>query len=125
AGVRGDDGVGSGTDDVRDLSLEDRAREVRLRDVVRPGAAAAPVRLYERNDVEARDGGEQRPGLLADLLPVEQVARVVPGHPSVERARRLDEPEVAEVFGRVLHFRGESRSSRRPFGVVFQEPAVL
>src|SRR5206468_7702391 len=124
AGVRGDDGVRAGTHDVRDLSLEDRAREVGLRDVVRPGAPAAPVRLHERNDVEARNGGEQSARLLADLLAVEQMAGVVPGHPPVERARRLDEPEVAEVFGRVLHFRGEGRSSRRPFGVRSEERRV-
>src|SRR2546430_10814568 len=47
AGVRGDDGVRAGTHDVRDLSLEDRSREVGLRDVVRPSASRSEEHTSE------------------------------------------------------------------------------
>src|SRR6267143_568063 len=84
AGIRGDDRIRTRPDDVRDLSLEDRTREIRLRDVVRAGAAAAPIRFVERDDVESRDRREQGAWLRADLLTVQKVTRIVPGHPPVQ-----------------------------------------
>src|SRR5439155_10903295 len=111
--------------DVRDLSLQDRAREVRLRDVVGTCASAAPVRLRERDDLQTRYRREKCTWLLADLLTVEQVTGIVPGDSGVERPRPLAHPKVAEEFGRVLDLRCESRGPGRPRWVVLQEPAVL
>src|SRR2546423_1256644 len=118
AGVRRHDRVRAGSKDVRDLPLEDRAGEVGLGDVVRARAPAAPVRFLERDDLEARDRGEQRAGLLADLLTVEQVTRIVPRDPPLQRPRTLAHPEVAQVFGRVLDLRREGRRAGGPRPIV-------
>src|SRR3989441_12898748 len=109
SGIRGHHCVRPGADDVRDLSLQDRAREVRLRDVVGTCASAAPVRLRERDDLQSRYRREERAWLLADLLTVEQVTGIVPGDPGVERSRPLAHPKVAEEFGGVLDLRREGR----------------
>src|SRR5205085_8183209 len=123
AGVRGDDRVGARAQDVRDLPLQNRAREVGLRDVIGPGAAAAPVRLLERDDLETGYRRKQRAWLLADLLTVQQMARIVPGDAPGERARRLAHPKVAEELGRVPDLRGKGRCAGRPRGIVLQKPA--
>src|SRR5437764_12622551 len=94
-GIRGHHGVSAGAQDVRDLPLQDRAREVGLRDVIGPGAAAAPVRLLERDDLETGYRRKQRAWLLADLLTVQQVTRIVPRDARRKSARRLSHSEVA------------------------------
>src|SRR5213082_2278350 len=109
AGVRCDDRVGARAQDVRDLPLQDRARQVGLRDVIGPGAAAAPVRLLERDDLETGYRRKQRAWLLADLLTVQQVTRIVPRDARRKSARRLSRSEVAEELGRVLDLRGKAR----------------
>src|SRR5205085_11488071 len=121
--IRGHHGVSPGPNDIRDLPLQDRAREVGLRDVIGPGAAAAPVRLLERDDLETRYRREQRAWLFADLLTVQQVTRIVPGDAPGERARRLAHPKVAEELGRVPDLRGKGRCAGRPRGIVLQKPA--
>src|SRR5436190_5737724 len=89
AGVRGHDRTGAGAHDVLDLPLEDRPGEIGLGDVVGARASAAPVRLLERNDVQTGDRREQRSWLRADLLTMQQVARVVPRYPPAQRLRGL------------------------------------
>src|SRR5207245_1879196 len=101
------DRVRTGADDVRDLSVEDRPRELRLGDVVCARAAAAPVRLFERDDLQTRYCREQRSWLRTDLLPVQQVTGIVPGHLPPNGPRPLADPEVAEEFGRVPDLRSE------------------
>src|SRR5207247_9744410 len=89
ARVRRDDGVRAGALDVRHLALQDRAGELRLRDVIRAGAAAAPVRLLERDHVQPGDRGKKGAWLRADLLTMQQVAWIVPGHARAGRAGTL------------------------------------
>src|SRR5205814_10265894 len=96
-----------------------------LRDVVGAGAAATPVGFLERHDVEARDGREQSSRLGANLLTMEKMTGIVPGHSPAERSRLLGHAEITEVFGRVAGRRGEERVTSGRLGVVVQVTAVL
>src|SRR3981081_4325160 len=77
AWIGGHDHLRSTLRDVADLALEELRGELGLRDVVRAGAAAAPIGLGQRHDLQLGDRGEQRAWLLADALPVQEVARIV------------------------------------------------
>src|SRR2546425_12548734 len=75
--------------DAVELPLEQAARHPGLGQVVGAGAAAAHLRLFELDETDTRDGGEQLPDLRTHALPVREVTRVVHGDGAGERARRL------------------------------------
>src|SRR5205085_4500917 len=99
--------------------------ELGLRDVVGARAAAAPIRLHERNERELRDRREQRTRLHADALAVDEVARIVVCRREVQGPGRLAEADRGEIFRRVLHPRAEALASLRPLRLVLEKPAVL
>jgi len=74
--------------DAVELPLEEAARHPGLGQVVRTRAAAAHLRLFELDQTDTRDGGEQLPDLRAHALAVREVTRVVHGNGAGERARR-------------------------------------
>ena len=88
AGVGRGDHVRSRGRDAVELPLEEAARHPGLRQVVGAGAAAAHIRFFELDEMDARDGGEQLPDLSTHPLPVREVTRVVHGNGAGERARR-------------------------------------
>src|SRR6185436_11624460 len=63
--------------------------------------------------------------LVFDLLPVQEVARIVVRDADAERTGCCGKSGVAEELARVLHTRREASCALRPRGVVLQEPAVL
>src|SRR5438132_11789356 len=125
AGVRGDHYLGAAALDVVDLAIEELPRELRPRDVVRPRAPAAPIGLGEGHEGELGDGGEERPWLLADLLGVQQMARIVVRRLRTDGTGRLAEAQVRQVLGRVAYGRGETRGALAPGRLVLEQPAVL
>src|SRR5207249_1172108 len=125
AGIGGDDDLRVRSQDVRDLAVQERAREIRLRDVVGARTSAAHVGLHERNELEAGDRREQRPRLHAHALAVEKVTRIVICRASVDRSGHHAEAEVTQVLGRIAHTACEPHRAIGPRRVVLQEPAVL
>ena len=76
----------TGSRDVLNLALEQRARLIRLGQRVDPRGAAAPRRLSEFNQRESGYQAEQGPRLTRDFLSVDQVTRL-----AVRHRRRLFE----------------------------------
>ena len=79
ARVRGGDHLRSRLLDVVHLSFLELHRHLRLRDIVDPRAAAAPIRFVQLFTFYARDRVEHLPGRRRDLLSVCKVAGIVVG----------------------------------------------
>src|SRR2546423_9432647 len=69
--------LGLGREDVRGLALAERARRLRLDEVVDAGAAAADLLLGRLDELEAGDRAKQLARLGADALGVREVAGVL------------------------------------------------
>jgi hypothetical protein len=73
SGVRGGDNLRRGPGDVPYLTVEQRGRLFRLRDVVDPRARAAPARLRQILERNSGNQPQQRARLANDPLPVREV----------------------------------------------------
>src|SRR5438045_6212157 len=105
--------------------MAESRRELGLRHVVGARAAAAPVGLGERYEHQLRDGREQSARLGADLLAMDEMARVVVRGGRAYRPGRHGQADGREIFARVLHPRREPLAALAPISIVLQQPAVL
>ena len=71
-----------------DLSIEKRLGQVRVEQIVGPGAAAADVGFLQLDKSEPRDRLQQPPRLLPNLLTMRQMTGVVIGDGQVQRLER-------------------------------------
>src|SRR5687767_14832585 len=80
ARIRAHDHVGRGGEDRLHLLPLQLARDLRMREVVDPRAAATPFGVTYRHELDAGDRLQERARLAADLLPVREVAGVLIDH---------------------------------------------
>ncbi len=106
AGVGGNDDFGFDRRDVFHFVVEQFERGFGLRDVVDAGGAAANVGVRQFDEFEAGNLFQEIARGVANLLSVEQVARILICDAQIERlerAQRSDDTECRKIFRDVAH----------------------
>src|SRR4051812_24110896 len=125
AGVRGNDHLGTGLEDVSRLALAELHGWLGLDHVVDAGRAAADLCLGDLLDLHPRYLLEVLPGLLAHSLRMRKVARIVVRCRDRQRVPLGNSPYLLQELRDVLDLRRELLRSVGVLGVVTQEIRVL
>src|SRR5262245_57848387 len=124
AGIGGDDGLGAGLPNMRDLPPLQPLRHLRLHEVVRPGGSAAPIGLRQLDELKSRHLGKQGAWFLPNLLAMRDVTRIVVRHDARHRAERAAERLHRQELGDVAYASGEALGTVAPLRIVGQQRAV-
>lgn len=127
AGVGRSDEHGTGREQILDFLTAEFLTNLRLQNVVDPGAAAAEGRIHRFAHLHSRNLSEQLARLQADALAVQQVAGVLVDECQWPVGNRLEDGDLGPVqkFLHVAHFGGKGGGPLAVERVVRQDVAVL
>src|SRR6266567_275202 len=102
SGIGADNHIRAGFVGGLGLFGHETARQLWLGDVVDAGAAAAAVAVFHLHQPQAGDGSQESARLLANPLPVRQVAGILVGDGSIELAKAAVEIDAGQELGHIL-----------------------
>ena len=123
--IGGDDGFCLGGKQLFYFAIAKLTGGLRIQKVVDTGGTAAQAGLFDLNDLQARNVGEETARLLVDGLRMTEVAGVVISDAHRQGMARGLGGQVAKNLGDILALRTEGCGAGRPDGIITEDMTVL